>query len=237
MSFHFFLSATNSLHLLTLSTWRSLSTSSFHLFLCLPLLLVLSSSWVEIFLGILSSSILSRWHNQLILCSFIHFTIFSPLFISSSSRFVRLFHSPFSCLGPYILLNIFRKENCLHNYWAEVSNGRWSMGDPVEELMLQYSVLRIGTYWRWSQMWVLTRWRRLNFRRNEDIKSKPKSFLTFREELAASVLSIQKNRLQFLFFEDGGTKLLRNTVNYLPIDVGSYPRRTIFIATVVRTLN
>ena len=27
--------------------------------------------------------------------------------ISSSSRFVRLFHSPFSYLGPYILLNIF----------------------------------------------------------------------------------------------------------------------------------
>ena len=35
------------------------------------------------------------------------FTISSPLLISSSSRFVRLFHSPFSYLGPYILLNIF----------------------------------------------------------------------------------------------------------------------------------
>ena len=33
MSFHFFLSATTSLHLLTPSTWRSLSTSSFHPFL------------------------------------------------------------------------------------------------------------------------------------------------------------------------------------------------------------
>ena len=30
MSFHFFLSATNSLHLLTPSTWRALSTSAFH---------------------------------------------------------------------------------------------------------------------------------------------------------------------------------------------------------------
>ena len=69
------------------------------------------------------------------------------------------------------------------------------------------------------------------------IKSKPKSFPTFREELAASVLSIQKKRLQFLFFEDGGTKRRRNTVNYLPIDVASYPRRTIFIATVARTPN
>ena len=107
MSFHFFLSITNSLHLLTPSTWRSLSTSSFHLFLGLPILFVPSSSWVKIFLGILSPSIHSRWPNQLILCPFIHFTIFSPLLISSSSRFVRLFHSPFSYLGPYILLNIF----------------------------------------------------------------------------------------------------------------------------------
>jgi hypothetical protein len=32
---------------------------------------------VKIFLGILSSSILSRWPSQLILCPFIHFTIFS----------------------------------------------------------------------------------------------------------------------------------------------------------------
>ena len=107
MSFHFFLSATNSLHLLTPGTWRSLSTSSFHLFLGLPLLLVPSSSWVKIFLGILSTYILYRWPNQLILCHFIHFTIFSPLFISSNSRFVRLFHSPFSYLGVYILPNIF----------------------------------------------------------------------------------------------------------------------------------
>ena len=107
MSFHFFLSATIPLHLLSPSTWRSLYTSSFHLFLGLPLLLGPSSSWVKILLGILSSSILSRWPNQLILCPFIHFTIFSPLLISSSSRLVRLFHSPFSYLAQYILLNIF----------------------------------------------------------------------------------------------------------------------------------
>ena len=106
MSFHFFLSATNSLRLLTPSTSRSLSTSFFHLFLGLHLL-VPSRSWVTIFLGILSSSILSRWPNWLIVCPFIHFTIFSPLLISSSSRFVRIFHSPFSYLGPYILLYIF----------------------------------------------------------------------------------------------------------------------------------
>ena len=58
--FHYFLSATNSVHILTPSTWRSLSTSSFHLFLGLPLLLVPSSSWVKNFLVILSSSILSK---------------------------------------------------------------------------------------------------------------------------------------------------------------------------------
>jgi hypothetical protein len=62
---------------------------------------------LKIFLGILSSSILSRWLNQLTLCPFIHFTICSPLLISPSSRFILLFPSPFSYLGPYILLNIF----------------------------------------------------------------------------------------------------------------------------------
>ena len=108
ISFQFSLSITNSLHLLTPSTWRSLSSSSFYPFLCLPLRLVPSSSWVKIFLGILSSSILSRWRNQLIiLCPFIHFTIFSPLLISSSSRLVLHFHFPFWHLRPYILLNIF----------------------------------------------------------------------------------------------------------------------------------
>ena len=83
MSFNFFLSATNSLHLLTPSTLGSLSTSSYHVFLGLPLLLVPSSSWLKIFLVILSSSIISRWPNQLILYPFIHFTISSPLLISS----------------------------------------------------------------------------------------------------------------------------------------------------------
>ena len=107
MSFHFFLSATNSLHLLTPSTLRSLSTSSFHLFLGIPLLLVPSSSWVKIFLGILHSSILSRWPTSLSYALLSIFTIFSPFLISSSSRFLRLFHSQFSYLGPYSLLNIF----------------------------------------------------------------------------------------------------------------------------------
>ena len=87
MSFHFSLSATNSLHLLTPSTWRSLAASSFYLFLGLPLLLVPSSSWVKIFLGILSFSNLSRWPNQLILCHFIHFiTLFIYIIVTNKSH-------------------------------------------------------------------------------------------------------------------------------------------------------
>jgi hypothetical protein len=62
---------------------------------------------VKIFWGILSSSILPRWPSQLILCPFIHFTVFSPLLYTSSSRFVLVFHSPSSYLKPYIFLNIF----------------------------------------------------------------------------------------------------------------------------------
>jgi hypothetical protein len=61
----------------------------------------------DLFLGILYSSILSRWPNQFILCPLIYFTIFSSLLNSSSSWFVLLFHSPFSYWGPHILLNIF----------------------------------------------------------------------------------------------------------------------------------
>jgi hypothetical protein len=99
---HLSLSITNSLHLLTPNTWRSPSISSLHHFLGLPLRLVPSSSWVKNFWGILSSSILSRWPRQLILWPFIHFTIFSPLFNSSSSRFVLIFHSP-SSSDPWTL--------------------------------------------------------------------------------------------------------------------------------------
>jgi hypothetical protein len=56
---------------------------------CLPLRFVPSSSWVKIFLGILSSSILSRRPSQLILCPFIHLFIYT--FINILNR----------CLGTY----------------------------------------------------------------------------------------------------------------------------------------
>ena len=114
MSLHFVLSLTISLHLLTLNTWRSLSTSSLHPFLGLPLRLVPSSSWFKTFLGILFSSILSRWPSQLILYPFIHFTIFSPLLNSSSPRFVLLGYVTFDihllwrvfCCMPYMSFDV-----------------------------------------------------------------------------------------------------------------------------------
>ena len=65
MYFHFFLSATNSVHLLTPSTWRSLSTSSFLPFLGLLLLLVLSSSWYTILYITKFSGAGGWWHSFL----------------------------------------------------------------------------------------------------------------------------------------------------------------------------
>jgi hypothetical protein len=64
---------------------------------------------VKIFLGILSSSILSRRPSQLILCPFIHFTIFSPLLNSSGPQFILLGYITFDihilwcvfCCMPY----------------------------------------------------------------------------------------------------------------------------------------
>ena len=90
------------LYIFLLPALEDLFLLPFPFFLDLPPFLVPSSSWMKIFWAILSSAIPFRWTNQLILCPFIHFTIFSPLLISSSSRFVLLFHSPCSYLGQYI---------------------------------------------------------------------------------------------------------------------------------------
>ena len=109
------------------------------LFLLVLLLYVLS--WVFLFVSSLPvlewrsfwasypPPILSRWPSQLILCPFIHFTIFSPLFNSSSSRFVLIFHYPSSYLGP----NIFQK---MEPHWTVIfpllsslfNRGTWSKG-------------------------------------------------------------------------------------------------------------
>ena len=89
MSLHFVLSITNSLNLLTP---RSLSTSSLHPFLGLPLRPVPSISRVKIFLGILSSSILSSWPSQIILCPFIHFTILYSNFLVLDLFYFSILH-------------------------------------------------------------------------------------------------------------------------------------------------
>ena len=102
MSFHFFLSATNSLHLFNPSTWRSLSTSPFHLFLGIPLLLVLPVlEWRSFWAPYPPPFSL----GDLTTLSFALLSIliyFFPLLMSSRSRFARLCHSPFSYLGPYL---------------------------------------------------------------------------------------------------------------------------------------
>ena len=55
-----------------------------------------SSSWVKIFLGILSSSILSKWPNQLIICLLsilLYFLLCSSLLVLDSSDFsISRFH-------------------------------------------------------------------------------------------------------------------------------------------------
>ena len=116
----FLLTATNCLHLLgPTSTWRYLPTSSFHLFLSLPLLLVPSSSWAKILLGILSSSILSRWPNQLILCPFIHFTF--PILMT------RIFGRDIWKIVKYKILT-FTLLACLRNFeifWKKYLNIIW----------------------------------------------------------------------------------------------------------------
>ena len=67
---------------------QHLKISFYFLFPFFPgssLLLVPSTSWVKIFLGILSSSILSRWPNQLILYPFIYFATFLILWIKQKN--------------------------------------------------------------------------------------------------------------------------------------------------------
>jgi hypothetical protein len=69
---------------------------------------------VKIFLGILFSFILSRWPNQLILCPFIHSTIFSPLLVSSSSRFVPIILITILYFYPWTITVMM--VNCVKTY-------------------------------------------------------------------------------------------------------------------------
>jgi len=104
-----------SVHLLIPNTWRSLSTSSLHPFLGLLLRLVPSSSWVKVLLGILSSSILSRWPNQLVLCPFICFTIrviFSSTCVVYLSRNIKKFCGTVCFLFFVNILQLHARKMC-----------------------------------------------------------------------------------------------------------------------------
>jgi hypothetical protein len=92
---------------------------------------------VKIFLGILFSPIVSSWPNQLIICSFIHFTIFSPLVVSSSfpfpvTIFKTIYSSKYFPFKNYLLIShriiLLIKcevtknhyEHILHNPWGQI---------------------------------------------------------------------------------------------------------------------
>ena len=147
-SFHLFLSDTVSLRLLNPSTWRSPSTCSFHLFLGLPLRFVPSSCWLKIFLGILSPSILSRCPSQLILCPFIHFTIVSPLLISSSSKFVLLFILHFYFLAR-IFFGVFSFQR-LGELLLSLSSSMFPL--HMSPLVLLVSCI-VGFLWFWVKVY------------------------------------------------------------------------------------
>ena len=90
MSLHFVLSVTNSLHLLTPSTWKSLSTSSLRLFLGLPLRLVPSSSWVKIIWASYPPPFSSGGPTNLsfaLLSILLYFLFYSTLLVLDSSYF------------------------------------------------------------------------------------------------------------------------------------------------------
>jgi hypothetical protein len=102
-----------------------------------------------------------RWLSQLILCTFIHFTIFSPLLNSSSSRFVLLFHSPFSYLGPYILLNtrifLSKISYFLHmHYFTNRTTYCKCLGSQKELQMLIHQICSpeglMSTQYRWNML-------------------------------------------------------------------------------------
>jgi hypothetical protein len=103
---HCSLSLIFSSHPFTFILFRSLPTSSSHLFLGLPFLLLEYNFSSIILSGIPLSSSLPKWHNHLNLCDLINFTVSSlssNVFISS---FYLILHILFSNTSPYILIII-----------------------------------------------------------------------------------------------------------------------------------
>jgi len=113
--FHSILSLLSFLHPLIPIAWKSSSTSSIHLFLGLPLILLPVGFHSNILLGILPSSIRITCPTQIILLLLMHLTMSALLISSSSSWFLLLLQVPFSSfIGPHIFLKIFRSNilNC-----------------------------------------------------------------------------------------------------------------------------
>ena len=132
--FHPVLSLLNFLHPLIPVVWISSSTSSIHLFLGLPLILLPIGFHSNILLGILPPSIRVTCPSQAILLLFINLTVSAFPMSSSSSWFFLILQIPFSsCTGPKVSLNIFRSNirNCCYlDMCSNVLNFRRS--DPTE---------------------------------------------------------------------------------------------------------
>jgi hypothetical protein len=109
--FHSVLSLLNFLHPLTPISWISSSTSSIHLFLGLPLILLPIGFHYSILLGILPPSIRVTCPSQVIFLLFINLTISAFPISSFNSWFFIILQIPSSsCIGPKIFLNIFRSN-------------------------------------------------------------------------------------------------------------------------------
>jgi len=113
--FHSVLSLLSFLHPLIPIVCISSSTSSIHLFLGLPLILLPICFHSNILLGILPPSIRITCPSQAILLLFINLTMSACPTSSFSSWFSLILQIPFlSCTGPKSFLNIFRSNilNC-----------------------------------------------------------------------------------------------------------------------------
>ena len=88
-----YFSPSPSVHPLIPILLRSAITSSSHLILCLPILLIVYSFPFSTLFGMAVSSILSTWSSHCILCAFINLTIPSPAM--SFSQLIVISYSPY----------------------------------------------------------------------------------------------------------------------------------------------
>ena len=111
--YHSVLSLLSFLRPLIHIVWMSSSTSSIHLFLGLPPILLPIGFHSNILLSILPPSIRFTCPSQAILLHFINLTMFAFPMSSFSSWFFLILQIPFSsCTGPKIFLNICVCQLC-----------------------------------------------------------------------------------------------------------------------------